>query len=75
MMSPEKFRRKLEFDIDMSNLILKYKEFFDDDTVCSASNGLRESLCMLEVLRKAMDSGANIFVILNKELLRGEKNG
>lgn len=63
MINPEKFRRKLEFDIDMANLVLKYKEFFDDDTVCAASKDLQESLCMLEVLRIAMDSGANIFVI------------
>lgn len=63
MMSPENFKRKLEFDIDMANLVLKYKEFFDDDTIQAASKDLHESLCMLEVLRKAMDSGANIFVL------------
>ena len=63
MMDPEKFKRRLEFNIEMANVILKYKEFFDDDTIKAASNDLHESLCMLEVLRKAMDSGANIFVL------------
>ena len=67
MISPEKFRRKLEFDIDMANLVLKYKEFFDDDTVHAASEHLHDSLVMLELLRKAMDSGANVFVIQKSE--------
>ena len=63
MISPEKFRRQLEFDIDMAALVIKYSEFFDEDIVIAAQHDKEEKEPMLEVLRKAMSSGANIFVI------------
>lgn len=62
-MDKELFRRRLQFDIDMATVILKYPDFFDEDVLSSAKKDLKESSDMLKVLEMAESSGANIFII------------